>query len=251
MTRTVRDAALMFSAMARFDLRDPFCLPDEARDWRDGIEDGVAGLRVAMLRRPGFEAPLDADGAAALERPRELLAEAGAEVEEADPGLPDTRDDLRPGVGRGAGAAGGRCPTRSSGRCSIRAWPSGRGAAGHVGDPEFLDAEAMRLAAAHAMARFSPAFDLVLCPAVPAGPPLADAPTVRAGRGAVDGSGRRGLLHSTSHASRRSRCRCGPAQDGLPRSVQVAAALYRDDLVLRAARGLELASPFATAPAAA
>ena len=46
MTRTVRDAALLFSAMARYDLRDPFCLPDDDRDWRDGIEDGVAGLRV-------------------------------------------------------------------------------------------------------------------------------------------------------------------------------------------------------------
>src|SRR6202020_292181 len=29
MTRTVRDAALMFSAMARYDLRDPFCVPDD------------------------------------------------------------------------------------------------------------------------------------------------------------------------------------------------------------------------------
>ncbi len=66
-TRTVRDTALMLSAMARFDLRDPYCLPDEPRDWRDGIEDGVAGMRVAILRRPGFDAPLDAGGAAALE----------------------------------------------------------------------------------------------------------------------------------------------------------------------------------------
>ena len=34
---------------------------------------------------------------------------------------------------------------------------------------------------------------------------------------------------------------------GMPRSVQLAAALYRDDLVLRAARALEIASPFAVA----
>ncbi len=81
----------MFSAMARFDLRDPFCLPDEPRDWRDGIEDGVAGLRVAVLARPGFDAPVDADGIAAVEHAAGLLQEAGAEVEEADPGLPDTR----------------------------------------------------------------------------------------------------------------------------------------------------------------
>ena len=64
MTRSVRDAALMFSALARYDLRDPFCIPDDPRDWRDGIEDGVAGLRVGLLRRPGFDAPIDADGLA-------------------------------------------------------------------------------------------------------------------------------------------------------------------------------------------
>ena len=47
MTRSVRDAALMLSAMARADVRDPFCLPDEPRDWRQGIEGGVRGMRVA------------------------------------------------------------------------------------------------------------------------------------------------------------------------------------------------------------
>ena len=58
-TRTVRDAALMLSALARFDGRDPFSLPDDPRDWRDGIDQGVAGLRVSVLRRPGFDAPVD------------------------------------------------------------------------------------------------------------------------------------------------------------------------------------------------
>ena len=42
---------------------------------------------------------------------------------------------------------------------------------------QYLDGEAMRAAAAHAMARLHQRFDLVLCPTVPAGPPLADAPT--------------------------------------------------------------------------
>ena len=49
MTRTVRDAALMLSAMARHDLRDPYCLPDDPYDWRTGIEDGVQGMRVAVV----------------------------------------------------------------------------------------------------------------------------------------------------------------------------------------------------------
>ena len=43
---------------------------------------------------------------------------------------------------------------------------------------EFMDAEATRATAAHAMARLHQRYDLVLCPTVPAGPPLADAPTL-------------------------------------------------------------------------
>ena len=90
MTRCVRDAALMLSAMARTDVRDPLCLRDDLRDWRKGIDDGVAGLRVAVIGDLGFAARMDADGAAAIEQARALLQEAGAEVEDADPGLPDT-----------------------------------------------------------------------------------------------------------------------------------------------------------------
>src|SRR5271165_2869442 len=89
MTRTVRDAALMLSVMAQNDLRDPFCLPADGRDWRDGIESGVAGLSAGILRRPGFDAPADAEALAAVERAARLLSDAGASVEEAAADLPD------------------------------------------------------------------------------------------------------------------------------------------------------------------
>ena len=36
----------------------------------------------------------------------------------------------------------------------------------------------------------------------------------------------------------------GLRADGLPNSVQIAAAQFRDDLVLRAARAIEVAAPF-------
>ena len=51
---------------------------------------------------------------------------------------------------------------------------------------DFMDAEATRAAAGHAMARLHQRYDLVLCPTVPAGPPLADAPTVDPVRALVD-----------------------------------------------------------------
>ena len=41
----------------------------------------------------------------------------------------------------------------------------------------------------------------------------------------------------------------GLRANGLPNAVQLAAAQYRDDLVLRAARAIELAEPFPEGPA--
>src|SRR6516162_4990177 len=40
MTRNVRDAALMLNVLSGSDDRDPFGLPPDGRDWRDGIDDG-------------------------------------------------------------------------------------------------------------------------------------------------------------------------------------------------------------------
>ena len=64
----------MLGVMARADVRDPYCLPDEPRDWRQGIEGGVRGMRVAVMRRPGFAALLDADGEAMLQQAARVMA---------------------------------------------------------------------------------------------------------------------------------------------------------------------------------
>jgi aspartyl-tRNA(Asn)/glutamyl-tRNA(Gln) amidotransferase subunit A len=242
MTRTVRDAALMLSAMARFDLRDPFCLPDDARDWRDDIEAGVAGLRVAVLRRPGFDAPVDWEGIAAIEQAAGFLMEAGAEVEEADPGLPDMRAIFS--------QVWGVALTRL-----VNSFPETRR---HMLDPGLLEVaasytdvaatdmmeyEAQRIAAAHAMARFHQRYDLVLCPTVPGPAPLADAPTTNP----VESLWTQWAPWTCAFNLTRQPAISVPmgfAPGGLPRSVQLAAALYRDDLVLRAARVLERAQPF-------
>src|SRR5690349_23941615 len=53
MTRTVEAAALMLTVLARPDPRDWLSLPAEGRDWRAGIGDGVAGLRIVGSGRLG------------------------------------------------------------------------------------------------------------------------------------------------------------------------------------------------------
>ena len=246
LTRTVRDAALMLSAIARFDLRDPFSLPPEAHgggDWRTGIEEGVAEWRVAVLRRPGFEAPVDWEGIAAVEQAAQLLTEAGAEVEEVDPELPDTRAIF----GCVWGVALARLVTSipearramlDPGLLAVAAANAG------VSATTLMEAEAQRLATAHAMAELHQRFDLVLCPTVPGLAPLVDAPI---------GDPMEALWTNWApwtfafNLTRQPAIAVpmGFAANGLPRSVQIAAALYRDDLVLRAARTLEVAQPFA------
>ena len=242
MTRSVRDAALMLSAMARYDLRDPFCLPDDGRDWRDGIEAGVAGLTVGLLSSPGFDAPVDADGIAAVERAAALLADAGAVVEQADAALPNTSEVF----GRVWGAALARLVASLPSQLVGLLDPGIREVAATLGGMsavQFMEAEAMRAAAGHAMARLHQRFDLVLCPTVPAGPPLADAPTVDPVRALWTAWA---PWTFTFNLTRQPAITVplGLRADGLPNSVQLAAAQFRDDLVLRAARVLELAEPF-------
>ena len=241
MTRTVRDAALMLSAMARYDSRDPFCIPDDPRDWRDGIEDGVAGLSVAVMSRPGFAAPVDGDGIAAVEQAARLLTDAGASVEAFEPDLPDTSAVF----GRVWGASLARLVAGMSdnmrglldpGILEVAQQLSGMSAI------DFMEAEAMRAAAGHAMGRLHQRFDLVLCPTVPAGPPLADNPTLDPVRALSTAWAPWTFIFNITRQPAIT-MPLGFRSDGLPNSVQIAAAQYRDDLVLRAARAIERVMP--------
>src|ERR1043166_6953412 len=54
MTRHVRDAALLLNVLFRPDHPDPYGLPPHGRDWLDGIEDGVRGLRIAYSPDLGY-----------------------------------------------------------------------------------------------------------------------------------------------------------------------------------------------------
>jgi aspartyl-tRNA(Asn)/glutamyl-tRNA(Gln) amidotransferase subunit A len=245
MTRTVRDAALMFSVMAQHDRRDPFCLPSDRTNWRDGIESGVASLTVGILRYPGFDAPADRDAITAVERAAHLLAEAGASVEEADADLPDASMAFSRVWGAALSRLVASTPTQL-----VNALDPGirevAAALGGITAVEFMDGEALRAQLGHAMGEFHQRYDLLLCPTVPAGPPLADAP-------AQDPV----LALNTAWApwtyifnlSRQPAITVpmGSRANGLPNAVQIAAAQFRDDQVLRAARAIELAAPFATA----
>jgi aspartyl-tRNA(Asn)/glutamyl-tRNA(Gln) amidotransferase subunit A len=245
MTRTVGDCALMLSAMARFDRRDPYCLPDDPRDWTAGLSRGVEGLRVAVLTEPGFDAPVDADGVAAVEEAAAMLADAGAAIEQTSVELPDSRHIFGRLWGVALAKLVNSIPDAERGLLDAGLLEVAA-AEGRMLAIDFLDAEAMRLQAAHAMAGLHRRFDLVLTPTVATGALAADAPTIDPIRKLwTEWAPWTFLYNLTRQPAITVPMPAGA--DGMPRSVQLAAALYRDDLVLRAAWAIEQAGRFAMA----
>lgn len=93
--RTVEDAALMQTVIARPDPRDWYQAPIVPRDYREGLRDGIRGWRVAYSPDLGY-ARVDPRVGAAVERAVAALADLGAEVETVDLGLSDPISIMRP-----------------------------------------------------------------------------------------------------------------------------------------------------------
>ena len=82
LTRSVRDAATLLSALGGKDPRDATSLDGDRLDYTDGLDDGVSGLRVGVIAEAsgeGVEPGVRTTVEAAVER----LAALGAEVAEA------------------------------------------------------------------------------------------------------------------------------------------------------------------------
>src|SRR5205823_14273868 len=86
MTRSVADAALMLNVLALPDARDWHALPYDARDYRTGLDGGVADLRIAFSPDLGY-AKVDPEIAALLKKAASVFADLGARVEEKNPGF--------------------------------------------------------------------------------------------------------------------------------------------------------------------
>ena len=84
MARSVDDVALLLTVLARPDPRDPAALPADGRDYRVGLEDGVAGLRIAYSPDLGL-AEVEPDIAAAVEGAVRTLEGLGARVTTIEP----------------------------------------------------------------------------------------------------------------------------------------------------------------------
>src|SRR5437867_3794518 len=105
LARTVRDVALMMNAIARYDARDPFALPDDTVDYVAACDRPIAGgeatraaprepLRIAWSPDLGF-APVEAETGDIVASAARAFTDLGVKVEEATPGIGDPSWILR------------------------------------------------------------------------------------------------------------------------------------------------------------
>lgn len=83
MARTSQDCALLLNAIAGHDPADPASSPRPVEDLAKGINSGIKGLRIGIIRHFWEkDLPIDAQASAAIEQALEVLRELGALTED-------------------------------------------------------------------------------------------------------------------------------------------------------------------------
>jgi aspartyl-tRNA(Asn)/glutamyl-tRNA(Gln) amidotransferase subunit A len=242
LTRTVSDAALMLTVMAGPDIRDWYAGPELGINYRDGLGDGVQGLRVAYSRTLGYAKP-DPSVVSLVDKAVEDLARLGAHVEEIDPGLDDPIEIMQPlwSVGLALGVA----RMTSDDRALL--------------DPPLLDLaepgfrltaldyrqlEKARESFGRRMAMLHAKYDLLITPqlAIAAFAAGHEVPPESQMDRWWEWSPFTYPFNLTQQPA--AAVPCGFATSGLPVSMQIVGAKYSDALVLRAAYAYEASHPF-------
>jgi aspartyl-tRNA(Asn)/glutamyl-tRNA(Gln) amidotransferase subunit A len=244
MTRTVEDAALMLDVIARPDVRDWFALPHDDRDYGDGLNDGIAGLRIAFAPTLGA-ADVDAEVADIVRRAVSAFGEVGADVVEAAPDLRDVARVARTHWWTGAARvvdaiAPERRALADAGLLRI----AEKGCAFTLAD--YLGAVDARAMLGAAMKAFHARYPILVTPTVPV-------PAFDAGRlappqyGNVDGDWTVWAPFSYPFNLTQQPAAsvpCGFTRDGMPVGLQIVGPMHDDRLVLRVARAFEKARPW-------
>lgn len=245
-TMDVRDAAMALNVMKRPDARDWHSLPPNEDDYTAMLDNGLSGLRVAWSPTLGY-AKVDAEVADACERAVRRLEEMGAHVEQVDPGFEDPLD-----ITTGLWFIG-----------SWTVWNTLTPQQQAVTDPDFrAEAElgsrlsaleisqlnVRRGALGSQMRQFMLRHDLLVTPsvAVPAfavREPGSEPMTAGAMLGWTPFSYPFNLTQQPACT-----VPCGLTRDGLPIGLQFVGPMFRDELVLRAARAWEAVSPIPRPP---
>jgi len=247
--RTVADATLMLNVLSGPDHRDPYALPPEDTDWRDALEGGVHGWRIAYSPTLGY-AKVDPEIAAAVDEAARQFETLGAVVEEVGAIFPSPREALFTLWAAGAAKLLDGYPADK--RALVDPGLVATAAEGErISAVDYLGAELVRTALGQQMAAFHQKYDLLLTPmipipALPVGQDLNDPATERHW---IDWSPFSYPFNMTRQPA--ASIPCGLTRAGLPIGLQILGPLYADARVLRAARAFERTQPERRPPLAA
>jgi aspartyl-tRNA(Asn)/glutamyl-tRNA(Gln) amidotransferase subunit A len=244
MTRTVNDAARLLDLLCGFDSRDWSALPTPAESFLTGLEDGIEGVRIAFSPDLGY-VDNDAEVEALVRSGVGVLAEAGAVVEETDPGFEDPVEAFHAlwfaGAAKvldayGPGAINEVDPALRSGVESL----------GRISASEFLDATAVRMDLGVRMGAFHETFDLLVTPTMPitAFPKGQEAPSGWPSQHWTSWTPYTYPFNMTQQPA--ASVPCGFTSAGLPVGLQIVGPRHADRRVLRAARAYERAAAWPT-----
>jgi aspartyl-tRNA(Asn)/glutamyl-tRNA(Gln) amidotransferase subunit A len=246
MTRSVADAALLLNVIARPDARDWRALPHDPADYRDGLEDGVAGLRIAYSRDLGY-AEVDAEVVAVVDAAVRTFAGFGAIVEERSPGFADTRPTFETlafaAIARDLGRFdAGQRKLIDPGLVEIAEIGT------RVRLDDYLAAERARGDLGLRMRQFHETYDVLMTPTVPI-PPFAagqDVPDPAWQARWTEWSPFTYPFNLTGQPA--ASLPCGFTRSGLPVGLQIVGPFHGDRLVLQVARAYERAHPIRVPP---
>ncbi len=240
MTRTVRDNATLLDILARFDPRDWSAMPTPARSFLDGLDDGLAGLNIAFSATLGFGSN-DPEVEAVVRSAVAVLADAGAKIEEVDPGFDDPLQAFHVLWYTGAAKV-----LEQYGEAALDRIDPGLRRAVEEGASytvsEYLDATAVRMDLGLRMGRFHQRHDLLVTPTMPivAFPAGQDAPDGWPSQRWASWSPYTYPFNLTQQPA--ISVPCGFTGAGLPVGLQVVGPRHSDALVLRAAQAHEHAT---------
>ncbi len=243
---SVADGALMMNVLKQPDARDWTALPPDPSDYSDGLDAGIAGLRVLFSPTLGY-ARVDPEVADAVAAAAKQLEALGAHVEEGDPGFEDPLP-----ITTGLWFTG-----------AWTLWNNLTPAQQEVTDPDFeaearLGAELTNLEVQRLILRrgelgsmmrqLMQRYDLVVTPSV-AVPAFEAKP---AGHTPFNPESMLGWTPFSYpfNLTQQPACTipCGLTTGGLPIGLQLVGPMFADALVLRAARAYETTRPIPRPP---
>lgn len=244
-TRSVVDAALMMDVVTGPDPRDWSAMPSPTRSFLDQLDQGIAGVRIAFSPNLGF-ASNDPEVDLAVRAAVAVLIDAGAHVEEIDPGFTDPIESFQVlwfcGVAKVLEQYGPNALDRVD--PALRA-AAEKGAGYSASD--YLDATAARMELGHRMGMFHRDHDLLVTPTMPivAFPIGQDAPD---GWPSQDWTSWTPYTYPFNLTQQPALSMpCGFTEANLPVGLQVVGPRHADALVLRAGRAYEQATDWSSA----